>query len=236
MDTAGYSTTLSGVLSGAGGLNKRGEGTLTLGGADSYAGVTSIYAGTLALAAAASIGNSSLIDVKSGAWFDVAAKTDGFGLSGVQTLMGAGTVTGSIAAAAGSRVAPGDGVGMLTITGSLTLSDGALLGYELGTLGSSDLISMSSSTLYLNGLEFSDFEFTALSGFGEGTYTLIDAATTSGSMGNNCTGMIGRYRGTLSVVGGDLVLRTTAVPEPGMLAMLIAAGAGTVVGAWWRRR
>ena len=42
---------------------------------------------------------------------------------------------------------------------------------------------MSSSTLYLNGQNFSDFNFTALSGFGMGIYTLIDAGTISGNLG-----------------------------------------------------
>jgi hypothetical protein len=50
-------------------------------------------------------------------------------------------LTGSIAAAAESRVAPGDGVGALAITGNLTVSDEAILDYELGTLAGSDLIS-----------------------------------------------------------------------------------------------
>jgi hypothetical protein len=177
-----------------------------------------------------------LIDVSAGAKFNVSAKTGGFALGSSQVLTGAGTVTGGVLASSGSHIQPGDGVGKLTLTGSLTLNDGALLNYELGAPASSDLISMTSSTLYVNGQDFSDFSFTPLSGFGVGTYTLIDANATSGSLGSNLTGIIGGYRGTLGIVGGDLVLTTTVVPEPGTLALLFAAGLGLLARARRRRR
>ena len=49
IDTAGYAVTLSGALSGAGGLNKIGSGTLTLSGLNSYSGGTNVAAGTLSI-------------------------------------------------------------------------------------------------------------------------------------------------------------------------------------------
>jgi autotransporter-associated beta strand protein len=51
IDTAGNAVALSGQLSGVGGLNKLGAGTLTLSGANIYAGTTTVSAGTLALGA-----------------------------------------------------------------------------------------------------------------------------------------------------------------------------------------
>jgi hypothetical protein len=107
-------------------------------------------------------------------------------------------------------------------------------GHYRGTPANSDLISMTSSTLYLNGQDFSDFAFTSLTGFGVGTYTLIEAGTVSGSLSSsNLSGLIGDdYRGTLSVVGGDLVLTTTLVPEPGTLALLLAASIGLLACGW----
>jgi hypothetical protein len=139
-------------------------------------------------------------------------------------------------AAAGSHIKPGDGVGTLTIGGNLTLSDGALLDYELGSVANSDLILMTGSTLYLNGQDFSDFNFTLLGGFWAGTYTLIDAKTISGSLSTeNLSGTLGDHcTGTLSVVGNDLVL--TVVPEPGTLVLLMVAGVGLLAWAWRRRK
>jgi hypothetical protein len=81
---------------------------------------------------------------------------------------------------------------------------------------------MSSYTLNLNGLDFFDFTFTALIGFDNGTYTLIEAGTISGNLGSNLTGNIGDYPATLSISGNDLIL-TVAVPEPGIWILLATA-------------
>jgi autotransporter-associated beta strand protein len=47
VDTAGLPVTLSGILSGVGGLNKKGEGNLKLNGANTYTGLTDVMAGSL---------------------------------------------------------------------------------------------------------------------------------------------------------------------------------------------
>jgi len=57
VDTNGYDTTLSGVLTGTGSLTKSGTGTLTLGGANDYSGGTTISAGTLAIGDGAATGS-----------------------------------------------------------------------------------------------------------------------------------------------------------------------------------
>jgi autotransporter-associated beta strand protein len=222
IDTVGYSVSVSGILSGDGGLNKLGTGTLKLGGANTYKGNTLIQAGKLMLSSSGSIGSSPIIDILSGASFDISARNSGnggFTLASAQTIIGAGTVTGNLVAGSGSHIDPGDSAGVLTVTGKLTLNSGALLDFELAAVSASDMISMSSSTLYINNLDFTAFNFTALSGFSVGTYTLIDAGTISGNLGSNLTGAIGSYSGTLSKSGNDLIL-TVAVPEPGTWILL----------------
>ena len=60
VDTAGYAVTLSGQLSGPGGLNKLGSNTLTLSAINSFTGDTTIHGGTLVLAKIAALQGSTL--------------------------------------------------------------------------------------------------------------------------------------------------------------------------------
>jgi autotransporter-associated beta strand protein len=66
IDTAGYTATLSGVLSGTSGLNKLGAGTLTLSALNTYSGDTIVNGGTLEIAGGIASSGTSLIDVQSG--------------------------------------------------------------------------------------------------------------------------------------------------------------------------
>jgi autotransporter-associated beta strand protein len=230
IDTVGYTVTLSGILSGSGGLNKLGSGTLILNANNSYTGNTVVQAGTLW----GSVGSSQIIDI-----LDGATLKSGLYLSGTHTLTGSGTFIGDVTVLSGSHIDPGDSVGTLTISdsGSLGIGPGAVLDFELGSISESDKISMSSSNLNFmningNGLDFSYFNFTALDGFGPGTYTLIDAGTISGNLGKNLTGTIGDFTGTISISNNDLIL--TVVPEPGTW-MLLAACLGLFVGKRMRR-
>jgi autotransporter-associated beta strand protein len=66
IDTAGYTVTLSGVLSGSGGLDKLGSGTLMLSGKEAYAGNTTVTGGTLIFSGGIASSGTSLIDAESG--------------------------------------------------------------------------------------------------------------------------------------------------------------------------
>jgi hypothetical protein len=136
------------------------------------------------------------------------------------TLTGTG-FAGSVSVSAFCHVAPGDsGAGVLHV-GDMTLTPSAKLDYDLSAIGASDLISMPASTLTLGGtLQFADFTFNPLDGFGPGTYVLIDAGSVSGGLGEWPSGTIGSYAAEISISGNDVVL--TVVPEPSMLAMLAA--------------
>ena len=66
LDTAGNNITLSGILSGIGGLNKLGSGTLTLSALNSYNGSTSVKGGVLEITKGIDPLGTSLIDIQSG--------------------------------------------------------------------------------------------------------------------------------------------------------------------------
>jgi autotransporter-associated beta strand protein/T5SS/PEP-CTERM-associated repeat protein len=208
VDTNGYNLVLSGILSNnknnPAGLYKTGDGVLTLSNTkNTYTGDTTVHAGTLAVTGVI----TSDVTVESGA-----------------TLTGTGTV-GAVTIDAGGYFAPGtDGtIGTLTLTGNLDLtsvSDCSLL-FDLSG-STSDLISMSDSTLLINGLDLSDFNFTA-EDLTVGIYTLIDAASISGSLGSDLATIIDSLLVTLSTTtDGNLILSVSeiasaAVPEPGTM-------------------
>jgi autotransporter-associated beta strand protein len=109
-----------------GGLTKIGAGTLTLSATNTYSGNTTISNGVLKLSATGSISNSPVINVASGAVFDVSAYTSGYTLTN-QILSGNGLVTGSVVVASGAGVSGGvtNDVGTLTCASNLTLNAGA---------------------------------------------------------------------------------------------------------------
>lgn len=60
-DTTNWTITLSGRLTGAGGLNKRGAGALALSGTNTYSGPTCLYAGSVAPTLASSLSTNSVV-------------------------------------------------------------------------------------------------------------------------------------------------------------------------------
>jgi autotransporter-associated beta strand protein len=114
--TNGAAGSVSGVISGATTLTKNGNGTLTLGGNNSYGGITSINGGTV-LVSGTQTTNSSTVTVGAGA-----------------TLGGSGTVGRPVTTQSTGAIAPGTSPGTLSV-GDLSLTADAVLNIELnGTI------------------------------------------------------------------------------------------------------
>jgi fibronectin-binding autotransporter adhesin len=164
LDTAtGVAATLSGSIgnSGAGFVIKTGTGSLTLAGANSYSGGTTISQGSLIAAnTGGSATGSGAVSVASGG-----------------TLGGAGSIAGSVNVASGGKVTPGTGVGNLTV-GSLDLDAGSLLDYEFS--GSNDLIT--AGAVNIDGGSVALYQEGTVNAFASpGTYNLIAYTSLTGN-------------------------------------------------------
>jgi fibronectin-binding autotransporter adhesin len=184
INDGGFAITIGqALLSGAspdGGLTKIGQGTLTLNGANTYNGPTSISSGTLALGANGSIAQSAAISVASGATFNVSALGANYHLLSGQTLTGTGsiTVSGAVTANSGSIIlSPGPGLFRTLNVGSLTLSTGSVLNYDVGN-GTQDVINVTSNNgLTVNGGGINLYQGDGMTPFSTpGTYTLLNYA------------------------------------------------------------
>ena len=131
LDGTPHNITLGGVV-GGGALTKTGGGTLTLSGANTYAGVTTISAGTLALSGGGSIDSSVQIIVGNGATFDVSGN-GGLTVPSGQTLGGSGAIVGNITAASGSTIAPGSSIGTITFMNGLSEVDNVFNSFEVSS-------------------------------------------------------------------------------------------------------
>jgi autotransporter-associated beta strand protein len=248
---AAFNIDLNGALTGTGGLTKTGAGTLTLGGANSYEGATTIVEGTLALGVGASI--TSPVIVNNGN-FNVSAVA-GFSLGAGQSISGSGTVTGDMIVA--GTLSPGNSPGTLS-TGNLTWATGGDYNWQIldaaGSAGSGyDTINVT-GTLDLSGLSSNGFNINlwSLSSAGPdangdansfnsaSAYSWTLATATAGITGfdaadfsistvpnNGAAGFSNGLGGgafSLAQSGNNLVLNFVPVPEPGT-ALLGGLGA-----------
>ncbi len=167
IDSGTYAIGITSGLSGTGGLTKAGGGTLTLSGTSTYTGETMVQAGQLTFNGVST--GSGTVSVQSGA-----------------ALGGNGRFAGHVTIADGGILTPGNSAGTLTV-GSLTLGNTSEVRFELGT--SSDLVVVTDA-LTLGG----QLTVTALSGFGNGAYTLFQYGGALTNHGLNLeSGPLGYY-------------------------------------------
>ena len=134
------------------------------------------------------------------------------------TLGGTGTLS-TVTVSPSGAIAPGSPLGTLTLSGSLILSSGAMLDYDLNTPSASGMIDCGSLAV-ASPLGFSNFSFENTSNFVPGIYDLIQSNTMlpGNLLGVSTSGAVDGYPANLGVSGNGVVL--TVVPEPGTLALL----------------
>ncbi len=225
--------TISGVI-GETGTNvlsviKQGAGTWVLSGSNSYTGLTTVTAGTLAVQGSL----TSAVTVNAG------------------TLSGTGSTTGAVVIGDGAGgpdafLAPGSSPGTFTTTSTLSLLSDATFVFDLeSTSGAADTVvangvSIDSSALFsfndlgdgsgiLDGQTFTVIDNTSASPIG-GTFTNLPDGASIVSNGITYTAS---YSGGGN--GNSLVLTANPVPEPSTWVML-AAGTASLLAVRRRRR
>ena len=241
------SGTISAKLGGTANLTKTTSGTVTLSGANSYTGTTTINSGTLKLDAGGAIDNSTTIIVgnSSGSTsvLDVSTKSGGFTVGSAQVLQGSGSISGALAVS--GTLAPGNSIESLG-SGAVTFNNTSTYAYEFNTstisadllYSSGALAIYSGTTLTLQDLGINvalpnDTKFTLISYldsspdwtgglFTLGSTTLADDSTITLGANQwifNYNDTSGGANYSSDQTGATRFVTMTVVPEPGAVLL-----------------
>ena len=104
----------SGVISGGGALVKAGAGTLTLSGANTYTGTTTVAAGVIETTSSTALGTGSVVVNQDAVLRLKSAIANQVTMENGGTLSGNGSA-GSVTLKSGGFIGPGDGLGTMTV-------------------------------------------------------------------------------------------------------------------------
>ncbi len=223
VDVNGQTVSFASALQGTGSSltlsDTAGAGTLTLSGANTYTGNTTINAGTLALGGSASLDAASSVTIAAGATFDVSAiSTYTWGASAALTASGTD-----------SSVATIKGGSSVSLNGRpMTLNF-----VPTGFLGDSGhpAVTMSAGSLDLTGSTIAVFN-NGGSPLGAGDYTVVGGGTVTGTVPaldaasgvGNGVGMAVNTSASFVIVSGNLVLRVVSSLPAATTTLALNAG------------
>ncbi|GAU85522.1 chaperone protein DnaJ [Bosea sp. BIWAKO-01] len=209
---------IAGVISGNGALRKLGSNTLTLTGASTYYGPTSIAAGTLRLGGNNRLNASGDVSVSSGASFDLGGFSQAIGaLSGAgEVKLGSGgalstgratdAIFAGVISGAGSLTKTGTGrltlAGDNTFTGSTTIAAGTLQIGDAGTAGALATDVSNSGVLAFNRTDEHIFDKVISDGVGAGSVEQNGTGRTIFTGANTYTGGTTVNAGALQIGNG----------------------------------
>ena len=244
--------TLDRTVGGIGGFDKRGAGTLTLTGANSYSGGTTLTAGSLELGSAGAIGTTGTISFNGGTLRYTASNTTDYSsrfsnAAGQQYRIDTNgqtvTLASNLSSDSGSLNKINSGTlilsGSNSFTGGVTITNGRL---QLGTanaLGSTGAISFAGGTMVFtasNATDYSSrFTSTGTSPYsfdtGGQTVTLASNLTgtgkglTKGGSGTLILSGTNTYTGATSILNGTVRLEATGALSS---ASAVSLGGGTL--------